>query len=120
MSRFLPVNQFQLPNFATGGRLSWMCNATDPLGASGENIFTGVPGHSRRSIYFIASAHGDSRHPDKNLISVECHQSPPSSVDDPEQSVRLSFMSARCRWTSSARAAAIDDRALVHQQTSKP
>jgi hypothetical protein len=56
---------------------------------------------------------------DEKLTAVECHQRLPPSMDDPEQSVCLSFMSARCRWTSSAMAAAINDRSPVHQQTSK-
>lgn len=47
---------------------------------------------------------------DEELIVVERYQTPQLSVDDPEQSVRLSFMSARCRATSSAMAAAIINR----------
>lgn len=46
----------------------------------------------------------------EKLTAVECHQRPPPSLDDPEQSGCLSFMSARCRWTSFALAAAIFDR----------
>lgn len=41
------------------------------------------------------------------LIAAKSDQSPQLSLDDPEQSVRLSFTPARCRATSSAMDAAI-------------
>ncbi|QNP81965.1 hypothetical protein [Agrobacterium tumefaciens] len=54
---------------------------------------------------------------DKKLSTVERYQPPQLSVDDPEQSVSLSFLSAWCRATSSAMAAAIINRGRTQSVT---
>lgn len=54
---------------------------------------------------------------DKKQSTVERYQPPQLSVDDPEQSVSLSFLSAWCRATSSAMAAAIINRGRTQSVT---
>lgn len=48
---FLSAKQPLLPNFATAALVSQLLDATDPLGASGENISASATEHMRRSIH---------------------------------------------------------------------